>query len=197
MPRPSNPAVRQKLLAAGRELIFARGFNGCGIQEITSAAGIPKGSFYNYFPTKNAFAVELLEDYWSSIEKEYGPILRNLRLKPLDRIKRYFRALFDNKERHRFTLGCLIGNLSLELGGNSEEARVELATLFSRWQEPLADCLREAQEREELDADRDVEELAAALIEAWEGAVMRSKVDRRRESYRRFETLVLPGLMRG
>jgi TetR/AcrR family transcriptional repressor of nem operon len=196
MPRPQNPDVLQRLLSTGQEIVFAQGFNGCGVQDITAAAGIPKGSFYSYFETKDAFAVAVLEEYWKSIENKYGPILRNPRLKPLDRIHRYFRAMADEKEERQFALGCLIGNLSLELSASSRDARAKLTGLFARWQEAIVVCLREAQERKELGRDRNVEELAAAIIEAWEGAVMRGKVDQKRTSYRRFETMVLPRLLR-
>jgi TetR/AcrR family transcriptional repressor of nem operon len=196
MPRRPNPAVRQQLIAAGRDIIFRRGFNGCGVQDITAAAGVPKGSFYNYFKTKDAFVVEVIEDYWLWIHETFEPILRNARIRPLNRVAKYFCAMSDEKGEWHFALGCLIGNLSLELGGNSEDARAKLSIIFKRWQAPIAECLREAQRRTELSAERDVEELAASMLEAWEGAVMRSKVERRREAYGRFETLILPCLLR-
>jgi TetR/AcrR family transcriptional repressor of nem operon len=195
MPRPQNPEVRQRLLAAGLELIFTCGFNGCGVQEITAAAGIPKGSFYNYFVTKDAFAVAVLEEYWKWVEKNFCSILRNPKVKPRDRIAKYFRAMTDEKQARRFTLGCLIGNLSLEISDSSPDARQKLANIFKRWQEPIAATLREAQEGNELSRDRKVDDLAAALIEAWEGAVMRGKVEQQRESYRRFESITLPRLL--
>jgi TetR/AcrR family transcriptional regulator, transcriptional repressor for nem operon len=195
MPRPQNPEVRRRLLAAGLELIFTRGFNGCGVQEITAAAGIPKGSFYNYFVTKDAFAVAVLEEYWKWVEKNFCSVLRNPKVKPLDRIAKYFRAMTDEKQARKFTLGCLIGNLSLEVSDSSPDARQKLANIFKLWQEPIAATLREAQERNELSRDRKVDDLAAALIEAWEGAVMRGKVEQQRESYRRFESITLPRLL--
>jgi TetR/AcrR family transcriptional regulator, transcriptional repressor for nem operon len=195
MPRPENPAVRQKLLSAGLELIFSRGFNGCGVQEITAAAGIPKGSFYSYFPTKDAFASSILEEYWKWMEETFSPILQNRRMKPLTRISKYFRAMTDEKQPRQFTLGCLIGNLSMEMADTSPDTRKKLSVLFKRWQQPIVECLREAQEHHELAADRQIEDLAAALIEAWEGAVMRGKVEQQRESYQRFEAITLPRLL--
>ena len=63
-PRPANPETRSRLLERGADLICSRGFNAIGLQEITDAAGVPKGSFYNYFDSKEAFAVEILSEYW-------------------------------------------------------------------------------------------------------------------------------------
>ncbi len=72
MPRPQNPDVRKRLMAAGQQLFLTQGFNGCGVQEITSAAEVPKGSFYSYFETKEAFALAVLEEFWIGVEKKFG-----------------------------------------------------------------------------------------------------------------------------
>ena len=196
MPRPANPEVRSRLLSIGRAVVHDRGFNGSGVQDITAAAGVPKGSFYNYFDSKESFAAEILDDYWLSIEQRHGPILYDARLKPLVRIRRFFKALSQDHREYDFTLGCLIGNLSLELANGSDETRVKLADVLDRWEKALAACLREAQQRSELDGDTDPDQLAAIMIEAYEGAVMRGKVERNGKAFERFENVVLPLLIR-
>lgn len=195
MPRPSNPEVRSRLLSAGGAAIYRLGFNGSAVQDITASAGIPKGSFYNYFENKDAFAVEVLEDFWLFIERSYGPILYDARIKPLDRITKYFHAIADFYGRENFATGCLIGNMSIELSNVSENGREKLNDVLKKWGAALAGCLREAQTRNEFPDNRDVEETAAALIDAWEGAVMRGKVEQARASFHRFETFVLPRLL--
>jgi TetR/AcrR family transcriptional repressor of nem operon len=195
MPRPPNPEVRSRLLSVGRAVVHESGFNGSGVQDITAAAGVPKGSFYNYFDSKESFATEIIEDYWQSIERRHGPILYDARLKPLVRIERFFKGLSQDHSEHDFTLGCLIGNLSLELASGSEETRVKLADVLGRWEQALAACLREAQERRELDGKTDPDQLAEILIEAYEGAIMRGKVERNGNALKRFEAMVLPRLI--
>jgi TetR/AcrR family transcriptional regulator, transcriptional repressor for nem operon len=195
MPRPPNPEVRSRLLSTGRQVVHERGFNGCGVQDITAAAGIPKGSFYNYFGSKEAFAAEILGEYWSSIETRHGPLLYDARIKPLERIARFFHAVSEDHAQHDFTLGCLIGNLSLELSNVSEESRLRLRSVLEQWEHSMASCIREAQVRNELASDGDADEIAAVLIEAWEGAVMRSKVERNRHACDRFESVTLPRLL--
>jgi TetR/AcrR family transcriptional repressor of nem operon len=196
MPRTPNPEIRSRLLSAGLDIIHAQGFHGCGVQDITSAAGIPKGSFYNYFPTKDAFAVEVLEEYWSALEDAHAPILRNPRVAPTARIAAYFQALSQAHRQHDFVLGCLIGALALELSSNSADIRAKVHQLLDRWALPLSDCLREAQAGGALSPEPDANELAAVLIEAWEGAALRGKVMRDERPYRRFETVLLPALLR-
>src|SRR5882757_3935618 len=195
MPRPANPETRSRLLEKGGDLVSTRGFNATGVQEITAAAGVPKGSFYNYFESKEAFAVEVLGEYWDSIAKMYDPLLRDKETPPLQRIVYYFRALADFHKRHRYAVGCLIGNMALEVTPSSADVRAKLVTVYREWSEALADCLREAQARKELASTKDTKQLAAALIDTFEGTVMRAKVERSGKPFDSFERSVLPCLL--
>lgn len=195
MPRPPNPEVRRRLLAAGLDLVHARGFAASGVKDITDAAGVPKGSFYAYFPSKEAFAAAILEHYWADIEARILPILDADGLAP-ERIARFFHALADEHEAGDFLLGCLIGNMSLELGGASEPVRAELVSILDRWGAVLAACVRAGQrDSGGIGADLDAGERASQLIEAWEGAALRGKVTRSRAPYDRFEKVTVPALL--
>jgi TetR/AcrR family transcriptional repressor of nem operon len=196
MPRPSNPEVRRRLLAAGLDLVHARGFTASGVKDITDAAGVPKGSFYAYFQSKEAFAAAILEHYWTDIESRLLPIL-GAPGPSQDRITRFFHELADQHEAGDFLLGCLIGNLSLELGGSSEPVRAELGAILDRWDAALEACVRSGQTGAgAIRADLDASELASLLIEAWEGAALRAKVTRSRTPYDRFEAVTVPALLR-
>jgi TetR/AcrR family transcriptional repressor of nem operon len=196
MPRPANPDVRRRLLEAGLERVHSRGFAASGVKDITDAASVPKGSFYAYFPSKEAFAAEILEHYWSDIEARLLPILSGDG-PAQERIARFFHALADEHEASDFLLGCLIGNLSLELGGSSEPARTELLRILDRWDAALTACVRSGQGASGgIRTDLDAAELASLLIEAWEGAALRGKVTRSRAPYDRLETVTIPALLR-
>jgi len=191
MPRPRNPEVRQRLLAAGLHLIHSRGFAASGVKDITAAAGVPKGSFYAYFPSKEAFAAAILEAYWVDIETRLVPILEGDGSSE-ERIRSFFHALADDHEAGNFLLGCLIGNLALELSSNSEPVRAQLIGILERWGGALAECLRSCDVREGFDAD----DVASRLIEAWEGAALRGKMIRSRTPYDRFEADTVRALLR-
>jgi TetR/AcrR family transcriptional repressor of nem operon len=196
MPRPPNPDVRRRLLEAGLELVHARGFTASGVKDITDAAGVPKGSFYAYFLSKEALAEEILEHYWSDIETRLVPILDGDGLAQ-ERITRFFHALADDHEAGDFLLGCFIGKMSLELSGSSEPVRAELLRILDRWDEALTACVRSGQGGSGgVRADLDAEALASLLIEAWEGAALRGKVTRSRTPYDRFEAVTVPALLR-
>ncbi|CCM79458.1 putative transcriptional regulator, TetR family [Rhizobium mesoamericanum STM3625] len=158
-------------------------------------ADVPKGSFYNYFESKEAFAVEVLTDYWDSVVSTYGPILTDNNLTPLARIARYFAGLAEFHERRRYAVGCLIGNMALEVTPSSERVRVKLAAIYRQWTASLTECLREARARGELPARKDPAQVAVALIDAFEGAVTRAKVERNRLPFDSFEGFVLPALV--
>ena len=195
MPRPANPEVRKNLLAAGLDLVHARGFAASGVKDITDAAGVPKGSFYAYFPSKEAFAAAILEHYWADIETRLLPIL-DADGSTQERITQFFHRLADEHEAGDFLLGCLVGNMSLELGGSSELVRTELVGILDRWGGDLAACVRSGQHGSgDVRGDLDAGELAAQLIEAWEGAALRGKVTRSRIPYDRFEAVTVPALL--
>jgi TetR/AcrR family transcriptional repressor of nem operon len=195
MPRPSNPEVRRRLLESGLTLIGKQGFAGSGVADITASAGVPKGSFYQYFESKQSYAIELLDDYWSAVEDKHAKVLLDERYAPLDRIARHFHSIGQDHKQQKYALGCLIGNLGVEIAGAGEDAQSKLRQIIKRWATLLSDCLKQAQAAGDLDRKADVEELAAALIESWEGAVMRSKIERSGAAFKRFETVVLPRLL--
>src|ERR1700691_3754992 len=195
MPRPANPEVRKNLLAAGLDLVHARGFAASGVKDITDAAGVPKGAVYAYFPSKEAFAAAILEHYWADIETRLLPILY-ADGSAQERITQFFHRLADDHEAGDFLLGCLVGNMSLELGGSSELVRAELVGILDRWDGALAACVRSGQQGSgDVRGDLDPGELAAQLIEAWEGAALRGKVTRSRIPYDRFEAVTVPALL--
>lgn len=195
MPRPANPDIRNRLLAEGGRVIHRSGFNGSGVQDIVAAAGVPKGSFYSYFDSKEAFAAEVLEAYWLSIEERHGKVMYDARIKPLARIEKLFELLIEDHEAQEFKLGCLVGNLSLELSNTSSEVRTALEGILTRWESMIEACLDEAKMRQELATDCDPAQLASVIIEAWEGAVLRSKIERNGDACRRFQQVTLKRLL--
>jgi TetR/AcrR family transcriptional repressor of nem operon len=121
--------------------------------------------------------------------------LRDRETPPIQRIVNYFRGLADFHKRHRYAVGCLIGNMALEVTPSSADVRAKLVTVYREWSEALADCLREAQARKELPSAKDTKQLAAALIDTFEGTVMRAKVERSGKPFDSFERSVLPCLL--
>src|SRR5260221_4499973 len=90
MRRDSTKDVRERLLEAGVATFHRLGFNGCSVQDITEAAGGPKGSFYNHFESKEALGAAVLEHFWHDGACDPLQILREPRRAPRERLRANF-----------------------------------------------------------------------------------------------------------
>jgi TetR/AcrR family transcriptional repressor of nem operon len=189
----ARPSLREKLASSAVDTLHARGFHGCSIQDITDAAGVPKGSFFNHFENKEALAIEALERYVKSARLD---ILRDQTISPLERLKRYFNLLTEKIEGAGFQRGCLLGNFALEMADAHPQVRDKLRVAFEGWSRILESVLREAQAAGEIDPRLDPGQLARFLINAWEGAVMRLKVTKDRAPLDEFFRITFNMLLR-
>jgi TetR/AcrR family transcriptional repressor of nem operon len=170
MPRPS---LKENVVAAALGQFHRRGYNGSGVKDITDAAGLPKGSFYNYFSSKEEMAVEALQRYGAG--RELGR-LKDPSMPPLARLRAHFVFLAEDIERVGVECGCMFGNFATEIAGQNPVLREAVADGFGRWVEAVTETLREAVAADELDADRDVDLIARTLVRGWEGTVLHAKV---------------------
>ncbi|WP_240136369.1 TetR/AcrR family transcriptional regulator [Streptomyces sp. MUM 178J] len=184
-----------RLLDAGRALFHARGINAVGIKEITDTAGVPKGSFYSYYDSKNAFVAAVIDDYWSTVVRDHGPLLTDPSVPPVSRLVAFFGALTRDHAQRGFALGCLLGNLALEVTDDNGQARQQLADVMDQWSALVGACLAQARDAGDITAATGTTELASMIIECWEGAVMRGRVDHSRIPFDRFLTVSLPRLL--
>lgn len=168
--------IRDRLLAAGLASIHAQGFAATGVQEITGAAGVPKGSFYNHFPSKAAFGLAVLEAYWKGAA---GPValLEEPGRGARDRIARHFRALQASLAAAGHELGCLLGNFAVEGPSLGAEVRARVAECYAEWTGALARCLDAGAAAGEIRRDIAPVDLARTLLAAWQGTVQRAKAE--------------------
>ena len=182
-------STKEKILAVGAELIHHKGFNHTGIQEILSAANVPKGSFYNYFKNKEEFGLGVVDFFAGHFEGLAKEILDNPSSPPLKRIDdmlAYFIDFFTSKD---FTLGCPIGNLSQEMGDLSPAFRVKLKGAVDAMVSRYAGVLEEAKKGGDLPENVDIWETATFLVASWHGALVHMKIVKNAdplESHRKF-----------
>ncbi len=152
------------------------GYHGTGIQQVLSQVNVPKGSFYNDFASKEALGAAAIRHYSECFGEKLSDSL-NATTDPLAGLRRFFRGLMQDFEGSGFVGGCLIGNLSGELEG-SDLCRRALAEAFADFREGVRKALQQAQDQGLVRVDRAAGELADLLTEAWEGALMRMKIER-------------------
>jgi TetR/AcrR family transcriptional repressor of nem operon len=192
MSRTADPNdIPERLVAAGLDLFLRHGFNGTGIQQITEQAGVPKGSFYNHFASKEAFGAAIVDRYSEQSQRSWQRWMRGAPSGPIAAIRYVFDAMLEHHERTRCSPGCLIGNFATEVALASELCRQRLLAAQLAWRERLADLIQAGQERGEIRNDIDAIALSALTWSVWEGALLRMKVERSVRPLRESITLVL------
>src|SRR5438477_12156246 len=183
-------SLRDQILRAGLPVLFRYGYHAASVRDICAAAGAPQGSFTNHFRSKEAFAVEVLDQYSDYLKRLVNDTLNDETLTPRQRLKRYLDVITDKLERDRWMLGCLIGDFSLQVSSHSKLLRKRLDSIFREWRTLFASCIAAAQSAGEIDSHFDATELADFLLASWEGAILRMKVERNPAALKRFKAIV-------
>lgn len=178
VPARRGDAKRQRLIDIGTELFTQKGFSSTGLDEIVQAAAVPKGSFYYYFGSKQAFADAVIDNYARYFARKLDRTLGNARLSPLQRLKAFTLDATQGMQRFDFQRGCLVGNLGQELGGLEDHFRLRLLAVLDDWRDRVRRCIAEAQASGEISTPLDAALLAQFFWSAWEGAVLCAKLER-------------------
>lgn len=149
-------------------------------------ANIPKGSFYNYFSSKEEFAIAIIDKFVEQLDGIMQDVLEDTSYKPLERIKNCFEKYIEIVETNNCNGGCLIANLSLELADNSEPIRQRLEDAWQNWAKAFSRVILEAQKENTISADMNPEMLAENMITSYEGALIRAKVKKSTEPLKSF-----------
>ena len=185
--------VREQIVEAGMKALLEKGFNGCGVQEITQAAGVPKGSFYNHFASKEALGAAIVERYGQSNDRRLA--LRDRSIAPLERLRRHFAGLSEMYAGLNYGRGCLLGNFSAELADQSPLIRERLAVLFAAWTQDIEAAIRDAQADASISTTIDAGALAAFLLNAYEGALLRARVEKSPSAFEAFMTVTFSQIL--
>src|SRR5258707_7929755 len=172
MPKPSH---REKLLDEGLRVVLSQGYAGASVRDIVRAAGAPQGSFTNHFTSKEAFAEEVLERYFSLVRSNIDKTLRNDTLPPLRRLRAWIDVQIAFLKKAEFRTGCLIGNFSIEASDHSASIRHRLTEMFKDINESIVYCLKAAVAARELPASTDVPEVGSFLYSSLQRGLLELK----------------------
>lgn len=168
---------REVLIRSGLEMLTEKGYSAAGLEEILRHAGVPKGSFYHYFRSKEDFGQTLIDAYAGYFAAKLDRWLLNQERAPLQRLQDFVQDAEQGMARFGFRRGCLVGNLGQEMGALPESFRQQLTAVFEDWQQRTERCLREAQQQRQISAGADCAQLAEFFWIGWEGAVLRAKLE--------------------
>jgi TetR/AcrR family transcriptional repressor of nem operon len=170
--------ARQKILGAARSLIEGRGYSALGVAEICKAAGVPKGSFYYFFESKEALALTVVDEHWAAQQRDWTRILGG-DAQPLQRLRQLFEETEAGQRAGQqgcgTVSGCLFGNLTLELSNQTEAVRGRLQEIFDAQVGMVETVVADARERGDVTVP-DTREAARAVVAQLEGQVMVAKL---------------------
>lgn len=169
-------STRELILQTSAGLIHEKGFNNTGLQEILDSAGVPKGSFYFYFDSKEALGLAVLDYFTALIDGLFAKYLLDTSVPPLGRLEKLLRFYENHFRKTGYRLGCPIGNLSLEMGDINEKFRGRLHSSIQKLVSRLENCLSDAKEQGAIPADLNIKDAAAFIFHGFEGALLHMKV---------------------
>jgi TetR/AcrR family transcriptional repressor of nem operon len=189
----ARASVREQIVDAAFEQFHQHGYNACGVKLITDTAGVPKGSFYNHFESKEALALVVMERYGATRRAED---LLDPAVPGLTRLRDHFDFLAGDIEKYEYNRGCVFGNFSNEAADHSDAIRDGVRTNLDSWATAIATAVRDAQTDGSVSADTDPEVLAKFIVNAWEGAIVGERAAKNGSSFAAFFTVVFDSLLR-
>lgn len=177
---------KDHILCRGLEIMQSRGYNGTSVKDIVDAACVPKGSFYNYFESKETFAIEALEKVADETYEASRTLLMDESKCPMERLYEYFNCGVEHADECEFKTGCFFGNMCQEMSDSNEAIRVKVRYILKRNTQLISHILEQAKSKGVLRKDADTEVMAEFIFNAWEGALMRMKASKCREPLNAF-----------
>jgi TetR/AcrR family transcriptional repressor of nem operon len=182
----TRTSTREEIIRKGAELIHAQGFKATGLQQILQTTGVPKGSFYFYFKSKEDFGLEIINYFDAAISKAFTQYLTDKKVPPMRRLENLFDYYEASFQKSSAALGCPIGNLSLELADTNERLRKHLAAVIEKLIAQIEACLKEAKHDKSLSAGLNTADTANFIFHGFEGAILHTKVVKSIEPFRAF-----------
>jgi TetR/AcrR family transcriptional repressor of nem operon len=169
--------TKDRILAQAAQIIHKKGFNNTGIQEILESAGVPKGSFYFYFKSKEDLGLALVDYYAEGFRSMWQTVLGASEMRHLKRLERFFEETRVMQEQDEWKSGCPIGNLTQEMGALNEAFQARLKKVLDGMKAAIRTCLAEAQLEGDISPALDPDATADFILNSWEGALLRTKAE--------------------
>ncbi|VFR35761.1 Transcriptional regulator, TetR family [plant metagenome] len=173
-----TPHTRENILAHGQRIMAGKGFSAVGLNEILTASGVPKGSFYHYFGSKDAFGVALLDNYFDTYLAEIDAILATPGLDMSQRLMKYWEAWQDNQSFSECQGKCLAVKLGAEVADLSEDMRLSLKRGATSLTARLTQAIQAGVAEGSLSIDGTPQDVADSLYQLWLGASIMVKIVR-------------------
>jgi TetR/AcrR family transcriptional repressor of nem operon len=196
-PRRSEQ-TREALIEAGIEQLSEHGYHGTGIKQILDEVNVPKGSFYNFFASKEAFVTEVVGHYSRNLLSQLNDFIEveGKALTPVEQLRSIYRYSLKQYESHAFKKSCLVGAIATEISAESEMCRVELEKAMKQWLSFFSGIFTQAQDQKLVRDDISPADMASVYWSAWEGALITMKMTADTKPVKRIMELMLETLLK-
>lgn len=167
--------TKDRVLNIGMQLVLFEGYHNTGLNEIIKAADISKGTFYHYFESKEAFALELIDHYTNTTEEIMSQDINKEDVSPLESLKKIFLNKIALQQSLHYKRGCLVGNFSIEMSNLSKTVQEKTEESLIQFSSVFKTFLDAAKDKGEIAEEMDTEETASFIINSWQGAMLRMK----------------------
>ena len=181
---------KQKLLETAMQLIWVSSYGSVGVDDICKRAGVSKGSFYHFFPSKSELAVQALEERWRVMQLDLDRLF-SAQKPPLERIFAYCDYIHENqKQMHSRTgkvCGCPFASVGSEMGLQDEKLRLKSQEYFDRGVRYIEGALRDAA-HEKWIAAGDFHETARQIYTYIMGVLFQARIENKVESLKHLKS---------
>jgi TetR/AcrR family transcriptional regulator, transcriptional repressor for nem operon len=171
--------TRERLIESAINLVLTSGYNAIGVKEICEHAGVQKGSFYHFFPSKGELVIEALNRQWARQTQLLLDPVFNESIPPLDRIVKMFEVMSEHqvhlKQTYGRVYGCPFGNLAQELSTHDEALRNTLTFIFQSWAGYIEGALSEAIAMDDLPITTPIRQNAQSILAYLQGLMLMAK----------------------
>ena len=185
--------ARERLLSAALDLIWTSSYGSVSVDDICQRAGVKKGSFYHFFPSKADLALAAYELHWETKRPMLDAIF-SPQVPPLERLRRWSDQVYDLQKSHfeKFghVCGCPYVNVGTELATLDDRLRAKSEELLGRGLKYLESAIADAQRAGLLKVD-DVHAAATLLGSTAMGMILQSKVQNDPEVLRELHPVIL------
>jgi TetR/AcrR family transcriptional repressor of nem operon len=168
---------RESILEMGMELFDRNGYHGTGLKEILDACQVSKGSFYNFFGSKEEFAIEIIRHFQSQAFERWNQQADQPQGCHAGRLRHKIETEIQTSQAHCFRMGSLLANLSGEIGAASEAFRSAILDATNRILDALEQDMLQCQQEGSVRTDLDARALAELIWNCWQGALLRVQVE--------------------
>lgn len=177
---------KEQIVMEGVRLMMHTGYHHTGIQDILQASNIPKGSFYNFFSSKEDFTLQAIKLYSKQIGDVLDQIDGNDILTPLQKLQTFFDFLAQENKRGEHKYSCLLGNLALELAGTSEIFASSIDAEIKGWKNKTEKWVVQAQANIQITSKLKPQEINDFMFDTFYGAILRAKYEKSPAAFEQF-----------